>query len=415
LIKRLAAEVSSDLGLLDEQLARAISQAAAEVERGSFASQFVVDVFQTGSGTSTNMNANEVIANRAAEILGQPVGKRTVHPNDHVNLGQSSNDVIPTALHVSALQEIDTRLIPALSSLQEGLEEKAAAFQPIIKIGRTHLQDAVPIRLGQVFSGYASMIRHGVRRVRTLYTHLSELALGGTAVGTGLNCHPEFPSRVIAKIAEVTGLPFREAENRFEGLAGRDAAVEASGQLKVLAVSLMKIANDLRWLSSGPRCGIGELDLPAVQPGSSIMPGKVNPVIPEAVAMVAAQVIGNDTVITVAGQSGNLELNVMKPVIAQNLLQSIEILSNGCRVFQNGCVQGLVANAEQAERMVENSLAMVTALVPKLGYDRAAEIAKRAYSSGRTIREVCLELEVLPTEVLNRLLDPSSMTGGDRR
>ncbi len=414
LIKKAAAETNLELGLLDEAVAKAIMQAADEVIEGKLDDQFVVDVFQTGSGTSTNMNTNEVIANRAAELKGGRIGSKEIHPNDHVNRGQSSNDVIPTAIHVSALEEIVRRLIPALQRLHGALGEKAEEFDGIVKIGRTHLQDAVPIRLGQEFSGYASQIEHGIRRLQRVQPHLAELALGGTAVGTGLNCPPGFPEKVIEKLSRWTGIEFVPAENRFEALAARDAAVEASGALKTVAVSLMKIANDLRWLGSGPRCGIGEILLPPTQPGSSIMPGKVNPVIPEAVTMVAAQVIGNDATITIGGMSGNFELNVMKPVIAYNLLQSIELLANVCGVFTDRCIRGLEANRQRAQEMVEKSLAMVTSLAPRIGYDRAAEIAKEAYQTGRTVRELCLEKQVLPAEELEQVLDPWGQTEGGR-
>jgi fumarate hydratase class II len=412
LIKRAAAETNRELGLLDPKVATAIVQASDEVIEGRLDDQFVVDVFQTGSGTSTNMNANEVISNRAIELVGGRVGSKEIHPNDHVNLGQSSNDVIPTAIHVSALEEIEKRLAPGLQALAQSLERKAGEFDAIVKIGRTHLQDAVPIRLGQEFSGYASMVRHGLARLAGVRAHLSELAIGGTAVGTGLNCPPGFPARVIAKLSQWTGLEFREAENRFEALAARDAAVEASAMLKTVAGSLMKISNDVRWLGSGPRCGIGEIVLPATQPGSSIMPGKVNPVIAEAMTMVVAQVVGNDATITLAGQSGYFELNLMQPVIAYNLLQSISLLANGSRVLAEKCVDGIQADRERCAQMVERSLAMVTALAPKIGYDQAASIAKEAYASGRTVREVASEKKLLSEQELAKILDPWSMTEG---
>ncbi len=412
LIKLAAAETNQELGLLEETIARPIRQAAHEVIDGRLDNQFVVDIFQTGSGTSTNMNANEVIANRAIEILGGQIGSKQIHPNDHVNLGQSSNDVIPTAIHVATLVGTEKRLRPALVRLQEALEEKARQFDDIVKIGRTHLQDAVPVRLGQEFSGYASMLEHSVRRLEAVRPHLSELAIGGTAVGTGLNCHPDFPPRVVEKLSGSTKIAFQQARNRFEALASRDAAVETSGMLKTVACSLMKIANDLRWLGSGPRCGIGEIYLPATQPGSSIMPGKVNPVIPEAVTMVAAEVIGNDVTVSLAGQSGNFELNVMKPIIAYKLLQSIDLLTNACRVLVDKCVAGIEANRQGCEEMVERSLALVTALVPRVGYDRAAEIAKEAYQQGRTVRDVCREKGVLSEQELEQVLDARAMTEG---
>ncbi len=410
LIKKAAAETNRELGLLEERLAEPIIRAANEVVEGKLDAQFVLDVFQTGSGTSTNMNANEVIANRAIELLGGQIGSREVHPNDHVNLGQSSNDVIPTAIHLSSREEIARRLVPALAELEASLRSKANAFDRVVKIGRTHLQDAVPVRLGQEFGGYASQISHSIRRLQRAELSLAELAIGGTAVGTGLNCPPGFPSRVVERISGSTGLDFREAENRFEALAARDAAVEASGMLKTVACSLMKIANDIRWLGSGPRCGLGEILLPATQPGSSIMPGKVNPVIAEAVTMVAAQVIGNDVAISLGGQSGNFELNVMKPVIAHNLLQSIDLLTNASVVFREKCVDGLKANQERCREMVEESLAMVTSLAPLIGYDAAADIAKEAHKSGKTVREVAEAREILSSEELERALDPWSMT-----
>ena len=410
LIKQAAAETNRDLGLLDRRVADAIAQAAAEVAEGRFDDQFVVDIFQTGSGTSTNMNANEVIATRAAELLGAPRGSRAVHPNDHVNMCQSSNDVIPSAIHIAAVEGIVHDLLPALRELERGLAAKAEAFWPIIKIGRTHLQDATPIRLGQEFSGYASMVAHGIRRIEQCLDDLRELALGGTAVGTGINAHPEFAPRAIARINALTGESFREASNHFEAQGARDAAVAASGALRTVAVSLMKIANDIRWLGSGPRCGIGELRLPATQPGSSIMPGKVNPVIAESLMMIAAQVMGNDTTILICGQHGNFELNVMMPVLAHNLLESVELLARGARNFQEKLVAGLEADRERCEGLVEHSLAMVTALAPRIGYDRAAQLAKKAYETGKTIREVARQEGVLPEDELERLLDPESQT-----
>jgi fumarate hydratase class II len=391
-------------------LAKAIEQAAQEVVDNQWDGQFVVDIFQTGSGTSTNMNANEVIANRATELLGGKRGEKLVHPNDHVNQSQSSNDVIPTALHVAALEAIERHLLPALGELKSALADKAAAFQGIIKIGRTHLQDATPIRLGQEFSGYASQVSHGIERLEGLRPHLGELALGGTAVGTGINTHPEFAPRTIASLAQETGLPLREASNHFEAQAARDAAVEASGALKTLAVSLIKIANDIRWLGSGPRCGLGELILPATQPGSSIMPGKVNPVMCEMLIQVCAQVIGNDGVITVGGAFGNFELNVMMPVIAYNLLQATDLLATGSRVFAERCVKGLQADTARCAAELEQSLALVTALAPVIGYDAAARIAKKAYETGRTVRQVALETSGLDAQKLEELLDPRRQT-----
>jgi fumarate hydratase class II len=410
LVKMAAAEANMELKLLDKRLAKAIVKAAREVMEGKLDDQFVVDVFQTGSGTSTNMNANEVIANRANEILGGMRGaKAPVHPNDHVNKGQSSNDVIPSCIHIAALESLEQELIPVLNSLEASLRSKATEFHDVIKTGRTHLQDATPIRLGQEFVGYAGMVANGIQRIEMTRWHLSELAIGGTAVGTGLNTHPEFAGMVIEKITNMTRLPFREAENHFEAQGSRDAIVGTSAALKTAAVGLMKIANDIRWAGSGPRCGIGELILPEVQPGSSIMPGKTNPVIAEAVCMVAAQVIGNDVTITVGGLSGNFELNTMMPVMAYDLLESIRLLANATDMFEKRCVGGITANSKRIEEMIESSLAMATALAPSIGYEAAAAIAKEAHESGKTVREVALEKKVLPEETLRRLLDPISM------
>jgi len=405
LVKHCAAQVNHQLGLLDPEIADAILMASREVMDGKHDSQFVVDIFQTGSGTSTNMNMNEVVASRANEILsGQKGGKSPVHPNDHVNLGQSSNDVIPSVIHISAMMLIHGRLIPSLESLEKALAAKADEFKDIRKLGRTHLQDAVPMYLGQEFSGYARQIGLAVDRLRSVEPRLAELALGGTAVGSGLNTHPDFANQVISLISNHTGLAFTEALNHFEAQAARDAAVDTSGVLKTLAVSLVKIANDVRWLASGPRCGIGEINLPSLQPGSSIMPGKVNPVIPEAVIQVAAQVMGNDTAIMMGGQAGNFELNVMLPVIAYNLLQSITLLASTATVFSSKCIAGLSANREACAGYIEKSLALVTALVPEIGYDRAAAIAKKAYESGKTIREIAVAEKILPEDKINKLL-----------
>ena len=410
IIKVAAARANRNLGLLDAERSDAIIRASLEVVEGKLDDHFVVDVFQTGSGTSTNMNANEVIANRANEMLGGKIGDmKPVHPNDHVNMGQSSNDVIPTCIHIAALEGIKKDLLPALEELRCAFEEKARNFNPIIKIGRTHLQDATPIRLGQEFSGYASMIEHGIRRIEKVERHLAELALGGTAVGTGINTHAKFPGMAIKIINEMTGLEFREAENHFEAQGAQDALVEASSALKAAAVSLMKIANDVRWLGSGPRCGIGEIKLPAVQPGSSIMPGKVNPVIAESLLQVCAQVIGNDAAVTVGGLSGNFELNVMMPVMAHNLLESISLLARAVSNFTEKCLQGLEADEERCAEMIEKSLAMCTALSPRIGYEAAANIAKEAYRTGRTVREVAREKKLMPEEELDRILDPASM------
>ncbi|RMH03293.1 MAG: class II fumarate hydratase [Nitrospirae bacterium] len=414
LIKWAAAQVNASLGLLEAKLARAIQQAAWEVVEGRWDQEFPVDVFQTGSGTSTNMNANEVIANRATELLGSPRGSRLVHPNDHVNLGQSSNDVIPTAIHVAAIELVSRRLIPALRRLHKALQTKSRQFDPIVKIGRTHLQDATPIRLGQEFSGYARQVELGMRRARQAQAALQEVALGGTAVGTGLNAHPRFARQVIRLVAREIGFPIKEAVNHFEAQAAQDGVVEASGQLRVIATSLMKIANDVRWMGSGPRCGLGELLLPETQPGSSIMPGKVNPVIAESLLMVVTQVIGNDTAIAVAGQLGNFELLVMLPVMAHNLLQSIELLAAGSENFSRRCIEGLKANASVCRESVEKSLAMCTALAPHIGYDAAARLAKEAYHTGATVREIARRHHVLSEDQLDQLLDPWNMTGARR-
>ena len=412
LVKQAMARANHSAGILCEAVAEAIEQAAGEVAAGQWDHQFPVDVYQTGSGTSSNMNANEVIAGRATELLtGSRTGEPRIHPNDHVNRGQSSNDVIPTALHVAAAVAVRQTLAPSLNRLRDSLSRKAEAFMPVVKIGRTHLQDATPIRLGQEFSGYAAQVEKGIDRLNGVLPGLCEVALGGTAVGTGLNGDPAATATAIRVLADRTGLPFREADNHFEAQAARDAAVHAAGALKTVAVSLMKIANDVRWLGSGPRCGIGELCLPATQPGSSIMPGKVNPVQAEALAMVCARVVGNDATVTLAGQSGTFELNVMMPVIADALLESIRLLANGADAFRSRCVDGLEADSERAGAYVEQSLAMVTALVPVLGYDRAAELAKQAHREGCTIRQLLLQTGDVSREQIDRLLDPARMTG----
>jgi fumarate hydratase class II len=410
LIKKHAAAANASLGLLPAATASVIQKAAQEVLEGKWDLQFVVDIFQTGSGTSTNMNANEVIANRAAEINGGKRGDKSIHPNDHVNRGQSSNDVIPTAIHIAALDGIVNGLVPALGELQTAFAKKAKEFDSVLKIGRTHLQDATPIRLGQEFGGYASQVEHAVARLRGLEPHLGELPLGGTAVGTGINTHVEFAHQTIEGIAAETKLPLREAPNHFSAQGSIDALVETSGTLKSVAVSLIKIANDIRWLGSGPRCGLGEIQLPATQPGSSIMPGKVNPVMCEMVIQVGTQVIGNDAVVSFAGTFGNFELNTMLPVAAYNLLQAIELLTSASRVFARRCVAGLEADAEKCESNIEQSLAMCTALVPEIGYDKAAKIAKVAYETGRTVREVALEISGLDKATLDKLLDAKSQT-----
>jgi fumarate hydratase class II len=412
-IKSECAAENARLGIVDARLAEAIRDAADEVADGRRDDQFPLDVFQTGSGTSTNMNANEVIANLAIERLGGELGsKRPIHPNDHVNAGQSSNDVIPTAIHVAAYAAIAADLEPALRKLAAALAAKAAELDDVVKIGRTHLQDAVPVRLGQEMGGYAQQVRNGLARLAAAKPRLAELALGGTAVGTGLNAPPGFADAVIVRLAARTGHPFVPAPNRFEALAAKDSAVETSGALATIAVSLTKIANDLRWLASGPRCGLGEISLPSLQPGSSIMPGKVNPVIPEMTLMVAAQVAGNHQTITIAGMSGSFELNVMMPVIAWNLLQSIQILANASALLADRCVAGLTANRERCEELVELSLAMVTALVPKIGYDAAAAIAKEAVATGKTVRQLCVEKQVLPPDELAAALDARAQTHG---
>ncbi|MGD2185058.1 MAG: class II fumarate hydratase [Desulfobacterales bacterium] len=396
LVKKCAARANKELGLLDSKLADAIATAAQEVIDGQLDDQFVVNVFQTGSGTSTNMNMNEVVACRANEILsGKKDGKSPIHPNDHVNLSQSSNDVIPSVIHIAAMVSIREHLIPSLRLLEQSLAKKTEAFADIHKIGRTHLQDAVPMLLGQEFSGYSRQMELGIKRIAAAEERLCELALGGTAVGTGVNAHPEFAARVVVLLSKETKISFQEAANHFEAQAAQDAAVEASGALKTLAVSLVKIANDIRWLASGPRCGIGEINLPSLQPGSSIMPGKVNPVIPEAVIQVAAQVMGNDTSIMMGGQAGNFELNVMLPVMAYNLLQSIELLASAVDVFAKKCIDGISANEETCAGYIEKSLALATGLVPKIGYDKAAAVSKKAYESGKTVREVLLEEKIL--------------------
>jgi len=410
LIKAAAAQVNMEHGLLDQRRGEAIVQAAREVAEGQLDDQFPLDIFQTGSGTSTNMNANEVIANRAHELLGGRLGdKGQVHPNDQINIGQSSNDVIPTAIHLSALLAIHQELIPALEGLADSLDRKVREFWPVIKTGRTHLQDATPIRLGQVFQGYVGQLGRSVERAQRAERELCELALGGTAVGTGVNTAEGFPAQVIERLATETELKLTETSNHFQAQSTLDNAVSASGQLRTIAVSLMKIANDIRWMGSGPRAGIGEIAVPEVQPGSSIMPGKVNPVIAESVTMVCAQVIGNDVTISLAGQSGNFELNVMMPVVAYNLLQSIHLLAASARNFAMQCIDGLEAT-ERGPEMVEKGLMLGTALAPEIGYEQAADLAKEAARTGRTIREVARERTDLSADDLSRILDPEAMT-----
>src|SRR5437867_753668 len=411
LIKLSAARANMDLGLLEKKIGDAIVKASQEVIDGKLDEHFVLDIFQTGSGTSTNMNANEVISNRAIQISGGVLGSRKpVHPNDHVNMGQSSNDVIPTALHVSAMESIERSLIPALRKLRKGLAAKAREFDPIVKIGRTHLQDATPIRLGQEFGGYARQVQLGIHRLEKLRETLGELALGGTAVGTGINTHPKFAAKAIAHISRLTGLKLREADDHFEAQSSKDAIVEASGILKTVAVSLTKIASDIRLLASGPRCGIGEIALPEVQPGSSIMPGKVNPVILESLLMATAQVIGNDLTITIGGQAGILELNVMMPVMAHNVLESIRLLAASATNLTERCIRGIQANKERSNELIEKSLAMCTALAPEIGYDAAASIAKEAYKTGKTVRQIAAEKKILPSKRLKEILNPLRMT-----
>jgi len=410
-IKLEAANVNHELGLLDEEVKDAIVEAAEEVVDGVHDNQFVIDIFQTGSGTSTNMNANEVISNRAIQTVGGELGsKEPVHPNDHVNMGQSSNDVIPTAINLSALISIQEDLLPALEKLQAALEEKSREFDDVVKTGRTHLQDATPIRLGQEFTGYAGQIERGIQRVKKAREDLTEVALGGTAVGTGVNTHPEFAQRVCRKLSERFGVEVRETENHFQAQSAMDGTVFTSGALKTVAVSLMKIANDIRWLGAGPRANLAEIALPEVQPGSSIMPGKVNPVIAESAMMVAAQVIGNDTTIALAGQGGNFELNTMLPLIAYNLLQSIDLLGSAASNLADQTIAGLEAT-ERGPELVENGLMLATALAPEVGYDKAAEISKEAFKTGQTIREVAREQTDLSEEELDEALDAKKMTG----
>ncbi|GAA3642506.1 class II fumarate hydratase [Streptomyces chitinivorans] len=409
-IKAAAARVNAELGVLDADLARAVEQAAEEVAEGRWDDHFPVDVFQTGSGTSSNMNMNEVLATLASERLGAPV-----HPNDHVNASQSSNDVFPSSIHIAATAAVTGDLIPALEHLAQALERKAEEFAEVVKSGRTHLMDATPVTLGQEFGGYAAQVRYGVERLRACLPRLAELPLGGTAVGTGINTPPGFPAAVIAEVARATGLPLTEARDHFEAQGARDALVETSGQLRTIAVSLTKICNDLRWMSSGPRTGLAEIRLPDLQPGSSIMPGKVNPVVPEAVLMVAAQVMGNDATVAVAGASGNFELNVMLPVIARNLLESIRLLANSSRLLADRTVDGIEADAERAREYAESSPSVVTPLNRYIGYEEAAKVAKRSLAERRTIREVVLEAGYvergqLTLEQLDQALDVLRMT-----
>ena len=416
LIKWAAAEANFELNRLDEGKTSLIARAAQEVINGELDAHFPVDIYQTGSGTSTNTNVNEVISNRCSQLAGEPLGsKRPVHPNDHVNMGQSSNDVIPTAIHVAVGERLRKFVLPALEQLHGAFEKKTLEFWEIIKIGRTHLMDATPVRLGQEFSGYSRQIELSQERVGNAIAALEELPIGGTAVGTGLNCHPDFAGIVVRHLENQTGIAWREARNHFEAQSAKDGLVQASGQLKTVAVSLFKIANDIRWLGSGPRCGIGELLLPETQPGSSIMPGKVNPVICESVMQVCARVIGNDATVTWAAANGNFELNTMMPVLAESILESCRLLANVVNVFRERCVEGLRANGARCNELVEYSMAMVTSLAPIIGYDEAAKIAKESASTGRTVRELCREKKILPEAELAAALDPIAMTrpGGE--
>ncbi len=412
LLKGSAAVVSGREGHIDASKAEAIEAAANEVMSGTLDSQFPVDVFQTGSGTSTNTNANEVIANRASEIMGGERGSKLVHPNDDVNFGQSSNDTFPTAMHVAAVDAIRAELLPALDRLAGSLEAKAAEFESIVKSGRTHLMDAVPVTLGQEFSGYAAQMRKAGERVTKVLPELEELALGGTAVGTGINCPPGFAAAVIAEMAKRTGYPFREADNHFEAQASKDAFVNASGTLKTVATALFKVANDIRWLSSGPVTGIAEIRLPALQPGSSIMPAKVNPVMPEMAMQVAAQVVGNDAAVTWGGANGNFELNVMMPVMARNLIESVALLAAACRELAARCVDGIEADAARARALLEKNVIVVTALNPHIGYDAGSRVAKRAFAEGKSVREVVLEEGLMSAEDVDAALDLKKMTEG---
>jgi fumarate hydratase, class II len=410
-LKAAAAAVNRDLGKLDDSLAGLIEQAAAEVAKGALDDQFPLRIWQTGSGTQTNMNANEVISNRAIELAGGVMGsKQPIHPNDHVNMSQSSNDTFPTAMHIAAVEEIVHRLLPSVFALRDALHDKEVQFADVVKIGRTHLMDAVPLTLGQEFSGYVAQLSADIERIELTLPGLYELALGGTAVGTGLNTHPEFGERVARVIADMTGLPFVTAPNKFAALAAHDALVFTHGALKTLAVSLMKIADDVRWLGSGPRSGLGELRLPENEPGSSIMPGKVNPTQSEALIMVGIQVIGNDVAVTTAGSRGNLELNVCKPVIAYNVMQSIALMTDACRTFREFAVEGLEPDYEQIDRHLRNSLMLVTALNPIIGYDNAAKVAKKAHTERKTLREAALELGLLTAEEFDAAVRPEDMT-----
>ena len=412
IVKKAAARVNVETGLLDPQRGEAIDAAAGEVVAGTLDDHFPLVVWQTGSGTQSNMNTNEVIANRACQIMGHPMGAKTpVHPNDHVNRSQSSNDTFPTAMHIAAVEQCHHLLLPALAHLHRALAAKSEAFAEIVKIGRTHLQDATPLTLGQEFSGYAAQVDYGIERVQAALPRLCALAQGGTAVGTGLNTRAGFDARFAAEVAALTGLPFRTAENKFEAIAANDAVVALSGALNTVAASLMKIANDIRFLASGPRCGFGELELPVNEPGSSIMPGKVNPTQAEALTMVAAQVMGNHVAITVSGASGHFELNVFKPVMIYNLLQSIRLIGDGARSFTDNCVAGIAPNRERIDRLLHDSLMLVTALNPHIGYDNAARVAKKAHAEGITLKQAALALGAVSEADFDRWVDPAKMTG----
>lgn len=413
ILKKAAAEVNRDLGKLPEDKAKFIVQACDEVIQGKLDDHFPLRIWQTGSGTQTNMNANEVIANRACELAGKGIGggKDFIHPNDHVNMSQSSNDTFPTAMHISAAEEIENLLVPMVSKLRDAIAAKVEEFSDIVKIGRTHLMDAVPLTLGQEFSGYVAQLDMGLRNIRRAQPEIFELALGGTAVGTGLNTHPQFATRVADKIAQLTGLPFVTAPNKFAALAGHEPIIMASGVLKTLATSLMKIANDIRWLGSGPRCGLNELLLPENEPGSSIMPGKVNPTQSEALTMVCTQVIGNDTAISIAGTQGNFELNVFKPLIIHNFLHSVRLIGHACRSFTEHCIAGIEANRDRIRQHLNNSLMLVTALNPHIGYDKAAKVAKKAHAEGTTLRQACEALGFLTGEQFDKIVRPEEMLG----
>lgn len=412
IVKKAAALTNKELGVLPAEKADLIVKAADEVIDGKLNEHFPLVIWQTGSGTQTNMNVNEVIANRAIEMAGGVMGsKKPIHPNDDVNKSQSTNDAFPTAMHISAVEEIHRRLIPMVTKLRDALKQKSEEFKDIIKIGRTHLMDATPLTLGQEFSGYAQQLTNGLERLEACLPHLYEIPLGGTAVGTGLNTHPQYAEKVAQKISEITGKPFKTARNKFEAMAGKDAMVELHGVLKTLAASLMKIANDIRWLASGPRCGIGEINIPENEPGSSIMPGKVNPTQSEAMTMVCAQVFGNDVTVNFAGASGNFELNVFMPVIIFNVLQSIRLLADACESFTDNCVVGITPNLDRIKMHLDNSLMLVTALNPVIGYDNAAKVAKKAHKEGKTLKEAAVELGLLTPEKFDEVVRPEKMIG----